>query len=325
MEHISEELIIRFINNTCTDEELVAIKNWLDESDENVIKLFEIEQMATMADCMRKDTSARSRITDGIKQRIDNEEIRVRRRVRVSVIKWVSGIAAMLAIVLGTGFYFLNKSNVRMIYVAATTECLSVTLPDSSVVFLNKNSQLAYPEHFADNSRNVTLSGEGFFKVSRDINKPFTVSGKYLNVEVLGTTFNFVSKQDSINNVSLVDGSVEVTTTTKNEGIVLVPGQKAVYSVASGQLTVQSTNAAVDCAWHNKIIPFDNASIKEIVKILNQLYNVDIVIAGNTDLNKTYSGFTVFYDEIDSALTHLSHTLPIEYINHRDHIVISIK
>ena len=40
MVKISEELIIRFINNTCTDEELVAIKNWLDESDEKCRQTF---------------------------------------------------------------------------------------------------------------------------------------------------------------------------------------------------------------------------------------------------------------------------------------------
>lgn len=325
MVQISEELIIRFINNTCTDEELVAIKNWLDESDENVIKLFETEQMATLAECMRKDDSARTRIAEGIKQRIDNEEIRTRRRVKFAVIKWVSSIAAMLAIVFVVCFHYFHKSDVKMIYVAATTESLSVTLPDSTVVYLNKNSQLAYPESFADNSRNVTLSGEGYFKVSRDINKPFKVSGDYLTVEVLGTTFNFISRQDSINSVSLVDGSVEVTTTRQNEGIVLAPGQKAIYSVSSGQLTVQATNAAVDCAWHNKIIPFENASLSDIVAVLNQLYNVDLEIDGNAELDKTYSGVTVFYDDIDSTLTQLSHALPIKFINKRDHIIASVK
>lgn len=325
MIQISEELIIRFINNTCTDEELVAIKNWLDESDENVTRLFETEQMATLAECMRKGDSARTRIAEKIKQRIDNDEIRVRQRAKISVIRWVSGIAAMLAIALGTGFYLIKKSDVRMIYVAATTDSQVVTLPDSTVVYLNKNSQLSYPEHFAGNSRNVTLAGEGFFKVRRDINKPFKVSGEYLNVEVLGTTFNFISQQDSINSVSLVEGSVQVTTTAQHEGIVLVPGQKAVYSVSSGQLTVQETNAAVDCAWHNKIIPFNNASLTEIVGILNQLYHVDIQIEGNAELDKTYSGFTVFYDDIDSTLTHLSHTLPIKFINKRDHIIVSLK
>ena len=184
MVKISEELIIRFINNTCTDEELVAIKNWLDESDENVVKLFETEQMSTLADCMRKDDSARTRIAEGIKQRIDDEEIRTRRRVKFAVFKWASGIAAMLAIIFGVGFYYMHKTEARMIYVAATTESRSVTLPDSTVVYLNKNSQLAYPEYFADNSRNVRLSGEGYFKVIRDINKPFKVSGDYLAVEV---------------------------------------------------------------------------------------------------------------------------------------------
>lgn len=138
MVQISEELIIRFINNTCTDEELVAIKDWLDESDENVSKLFETEQMATLAECMRKDDSARTRIAEGIKQRFDNEEVKDRRRAKFTVIKWVSGIAAMLAIIFGVGFHYFHKSEIKMIYVEAMTESMSVTLPDSTVVYLKK-------------------------------------------------------------------------------------------------------------------------------------------------------------------------------------------
>lgn len=325
MIQVSDELIVRFIKNTCTDEELMTIKNWLDESDENVVRLFELEQMSMLADCVRKDDESRTRMAEGIKRRIENSEELHRRSVRLSVVRWTAGIAAMLAVVFGLGFHFLHASDAKLVSVVATAKSLTVTLPDSSVVFLNRHSQLTYPEQFADGSRDVSLKGEGFFKVSRDIHRPFHVSGEQLDVEVLGTVFNFVSRADSVSSVSLLEGSVKVTAVSKDESVVLSPGQKAAYSASAGHLTVQATNAAVDGAWHNKIIPFDNASLAEIVKILNQLYGVDIAIAGNVDQSKTYSGVTVFYDDIDSTLAYLSYTLPIKYVKQKGRFVISLK
>lgn len=325
MAQISEDLIIRFINNSCTDEELIAVKNWLDESDENAARLFETEQMAMLAGSVHKDDAAGQRISDNITRRIIADELNSRRRSRKATLRWVSGIAAMLVLAVGIGLIFFGTPDVKMIHVAAAGKSISVTLPDSSTVFLNKNSELTYPEHFADNSRRVELEGEGFFKVTRDKKRPFTVSGHHLEVEVLGTQFNFVSSDSIENSVSLVEGSVEVSAPGRNEGAVLSPGQKATYNVATGQLTIHDTNAQVDAAWHDRIIPFENASLSDIIAILNQLYNVEIEIAGNTESDKTYSGVTVFYDDIDSTLTYLSHTLPIKFSNKKDRIIVSIK
>lgn len=322
MAQISDELIIRFINNTCTDEELVEVKNWLDESDENVIRLFEAEQMAMLASSMRNDDAAKKRVSDKIRERIDNEEKRIQHRVRLSVFRWVSGIAAMIAIVFGLGFYFFSRPEVRMIHIAATDKSITVTLPDSSVVWLNRNSGLTYPEHFADNNREVKLSGEGFFKVTRDKNRPFHVEGKYLDVEVLGTQFNFISNDSIENSVSLIEGSVEVSVNGTDQEIVLKPGQKATYSTSTGLLSVQTANTAIDAAWHDRTIPFSNANLSEIIAILNQLYDVEIEADRRLNTTKTYSGVTVYYEEVDSTLAYLSHTLPIKFKRKGKKIII---
>lgn len=319
---MTEEILIRFINNACTDEELIAVRNWLTESDDNAAKLFEMEKIVMLTGSMHDNTGRRQRVYEDIQGRIIAHERLERRQRRFRIYKW-SSVAAAVAAVVVTAVIIFSRHDVNMITVDALAENKTVTLPDGSVVYLNKNSQLVYPEKFSD-ERDVSLTGEGFFKVAHDKEHPFTVNGRYINVTVLGTEFNFNSRESDNNNVSLVEGSVKVSSVTGNEGVVLVPGQKAEYDVVTGNITVSETNPHIDAAWHNRVIPFDNSSIAEIVKALEQLYDIKIRLE-DVDLTATYSGATVYYENVDSTLRQLSNTLPITYSHIGGDIVVSSK
>ena len=323
MVQMSKEIMMKFINNTCSDEELQMIKSWLDESDENVKELFELEQTAMYAGSLRDDTDSRRRVSAEIKRRIIGREAGRRARSRSVMLRWMSAAAAIVVIAVTSVFLFRGP-DVKMLKAVALNESCSVVLPDGSTVYLSRGSELEYPEDFSSD-RKVSLSGEGFFKVTHDAEHPFIVEGEFLNVKVLGTEFNFNSNKDGQNNCSLVEGSVEVSTADNSHGVVLTPGQKADYDIATGNITVSETNAPVDAAWHNKVIPFDNATIKDIVEILVKLYKVDIKLDKNVDLSTTYSGATVFYDSIDSTLTQLTNTLPIGYTKAGTSIMIKPK
>lgn len=314
MSHVSEKLMIKYINNTCSDEELTLIKNWIEESDDNAKELFELEQTAMLATSLRDNTEQKLRVAEKINARIAlDEAVRKSTHARKNRM-WIS-VAASIAVVLAiAGIFLFRQPQVKMIHVVALNENRTVTLPDGSEVYLNNNSELQYPEVFSGESREVKLSGEGFFKVAHDENVPFIVDGRYLNVRVLGTEFNFRSHDSIDNSVSLLKGAVKVSVKDKNHDVHLTPGQKATYSISSGDLNVNETNASVDGAWHDRIIPFENANLVAIRDILTQLYNVTIELDKRLDLDKTYSGVTVYHDSIDSTLVQLSYTVPIEYI-----------
>lgn len=320
MIEMTEEILIRFINNTCSDEELTAVKMWLDESEDNAAKLFEMERIAMLAGELRDNATTRKRMFDYVQQRIIADEFAKRKKKRIRLLKWMSSAAAILVIVITSVFIF-KSPDVQMIKVETFSESREVTLPDGSKVYLNKNSCIEYPETFAATKREVNLTGEGFFKVAHDAAHPFTVNGQYINVTVLGTEFNFNSDENGANNVSLVEGSVKVSSVKGKESVVLVPGQKAEYDVVSGNLTVSETNAAIDAAWHDRIIPFENANVKDIANALAQLYKVKIVLK-DVDTLKTYSGPTVYYESIDSTLSQLSNTLPIDFTNEEGVFVV---
>lgn len=321
---MSNELLIRFINNSCTDAELAEVKEWIDASDENAKELFEMERMAMFAGSLHDDAEAKHRVSAKIKQRLFEEEIRRKEHSRKMMYRWIS-VAASVVVVVVAAFFMFRAPDVRMLTVYALNESMSVDLPDGSTVFLNKGAELKYPETF-DKVRKVSLAGEGYFKVTRDVDHPFVVDGYYLNIKVLGTEFNFNSNESGENNVSLVSGSIEVNCNSNNkEGVVLVPGQKADYDPATGDLTVVATKAEIDAAWHDKIIPFENASVKDIAEILRQLYDVDISIDTAIDQKTTYSGVTVYYDDVDSTLMQLSNTLPIDYTISGNSVILKRK
>lgn len=325
MTQIPNDLIIRFINNECSDEELATVRNWLDESEENVIELFETERAAHQAALLREDEAQRKRLEKKLHDRVTIGERYLKQRRRHRFALWATGAAASIAIVFISGFLLTRIPEVKMKHIAASEESVSLLLSDSTRVYLNKNSSLIYPEVFAEDSREVELRGEGYFEVAHDSKRPFRVTGEYLKVEVLGTRFNFVSKDEDSNSVSLIEGSVEVFTPGQGSGVVIEPGQKALYSVDTGHLTVQNTNAAADASWHNRVIPFNNANIKEIIEILRQLYDRDIELDDNVDLQKTYSGVTVYCDDLDSTLSRLANSIPIRFVTKEDRTVIYSK
>lgn len=323
MTQISEELMEKFITNTCTDEELVLIDNWLKESDGNADELFGTELAAMLAFDMRQDDETTVRIARKIKQRIAaRQQIRQRSRRLRFVIS--SAAAAMIAVAVTIAWIMFRPSDMKMLRAVATTTTRSIILPDSTTVYLNQHSQLRYPTVFKGRERLVELEGEGYFDVTPDKKHPFIVKGQYLVVRVMGTQFYFNSQDSVDNSVSLIEGSVEVSAHNQPESIVLIPGQKVNYDIESGEMTVDSPKTPLDIAWHSRIIPFENANITEIRDILYQLYGIPIQLYGDIDYSATYSGGTIYYKDIDSTLTQLANTIPITFINHGDKIEIHV-
>jgi len=83
--------------------------------------------------------------------------------------------AILLLIGLGASYQLFFTSNSNLQQLQATNEMIHTFLPDGSEVFLNKHSQLSFPEKFEGAKRIVQLNGEAFFKVKKDQTQPFIV------------------------------------------------------------------------------------------------------------------------------------------------------
>lgn len=324
MTHISEELMIKFITNRCSNEELRMVQQWIDESEDNAQQIFELERIAMLAESLKTDKHQYDRVWNSINDKISEDKLQHNRLRRIRILRWSTAAAVFVGILLGS-IFILRQPKVEMIELTADNGTMTITLPDSTKVWLNRYASITYPTTFADDRRTVSISGEAYFEVTHDISRPFTVDGKWLNVTVLGTKFNFNSSEDKENTVSLIEGKIEVTPGKNKDGVVLSPGQKVQFNPQNGRMSISQVNTALDAVWHNRLIRFHNATIAEIAADLEELYGVEVTIRNSVDNSRTYSGSTVYYQSVDSTLEALSETIPFDFSYHGYGIIISDK
>jgi transmembrane sensor len=171
-----------------------------------------------------------------------------------------------------------------------------LTLPDGSVVWLNAFSSVRYPTVFVGKERRVTVTGEVYFEVAKDKNRPFFVDidgGE--TVKVLGTHFNINAYRDEQQiTTTLIEGVVNITTTSRAEGdaaiapVTLRPGEQAVVSSAfsgdnrvTGEVHVlNDVDTLQVMAWKNGLFNFEGVYLKTAMKQIARWYDVDVIYRG---------------------------------------------
>lgn len=203
-------------------------------------------------------------------------------------------VAAALLILIGIGsalLYMNNKDLFSSKIVVATTEDqknLEVTLPDGSIIFLNRNTQVTYSRNFGERERSVALTGEAYFEVARDESKPFTVDAGKARVKVLGTTFNVrASDQDSPVEVFVRTGKVLVTGITENSDLVLDPGNIGTVYPDRSELSVNTDPNYM--SWNTGLLVYDGQTLDIVFRDLKKVYNMDIVADDPAILSNTWT------------------------------------
>lgn len=154
---------------------------------------------------------------------------------------------------------------------------IDLELGDHTHVWLNAGSSIKYPVTFTGNTRNVNITGEAYFEVAHDKNKPFIVSKGETSVQVLGTHFNVKAyDNDPSLKVTLLEGAVRVTYLvpgTKSQ--MLAPGQQAIVTPSSIQLVANAdTEEAV--AWKNGYTNFFSTDLTTLLHEIERWYDIEI-------------------------------------------------
>jgi len=224
--------------------------------------------------------------------------------------------------------YFNTNSNEKMIYNTLKIpygKKFEVQLSDGTIVYLNAGTSLRYPVQFAKNqSRQVYLTGEAFFEVSKDKAHPFTVNAQEVSVEVLGTKFNVNSYiEDASTNIVLVEGKVSLykdKKTAENQ-VYLTPGLKGSNIRGQQKIITESVNTDYYTAWVTGSLVFKNASFDAIIKTLERRYNVT-VINKNKILGKEIFNARFDNEPIEVVLKYFSDSYAIDYKINEDQITI---
>lgn len=152
----------------------------------------------------------------------------------------------------------------------------SVVLSDGTEVSLNASSQLSYPDKFTGKERVVHLRGEAYFKVAKDAEHPFIVQTPDVTTRVLGTEFNFRSYSTQNTHVTLLSGSVQVSSGEGGAQVTIRPGEDA-HLTSTGSLDVKEVDTDLFCSWKDGYFYFDGATLVDVMRELGRWYNVDVV------------------------------------------------
>lgn len=171
-----------------------------------------------------------------------------------------------------------------------------LVLSDGTIVWLNSESSISFPEVFSWDERKVEISGEVYFEVAHDKKKPFYVQANGVTVKVLGTSFNISAYPDeSISSTTLVSGSVEVYVPSESGAIdaqthsILRPGQQWRLDTENKQVQVNTIEVADIIGWKDGLIVFTNLDLKSIMKKASRWYDIEVAYK-SYDPNRRFTG-----------------------------------
>lgn len=251
-------------------------------------------------------------------EKVNSEVRRSIRRCRTKRI--FLGIAAAvlpIAVCAGVLFYadaltggaIFEEANISQV-VVPNGDKIQVILQDGSTACLNSGSVLSYPDRFAVGSRDVTLSGEGYFNVTSNPRRPFIIHFDGGTVRVLGTSFNLSTyAQEKTVVLALDKGKVEMT--FGNDSYNVKPGQVLYYDKTKGTATLTTGGSAQKSKWMEGVISFKSASLDEIATTLARTFDVEFSISPKIDTNVLYT-FTSSRSDLGKLLEELSLIAPVK-------------
>lgn len=299
-------LFHRYINQTCTEAERIEFLELINEPDYEVQVKDLMKGLWNTADENERMSFAR---TEKILADIlgDEEEMVQHQSIFSRWGKAVALAACLLAGIVGIGYYIVSPQaeSERIAALPAKVETHQIVkLPDGSVVVLNAGSSLEFPETFkGKKNREVTLRGEGYFDIKHDASAPFIVYTGKLRTTVLGTAFNIKAyPNDNDITVTVTRGKVKVSDDKKVIGII-TPDQQIKfnkYQEASQQQQVDSKEVV---AWSDHDIFFDDATLADVAKQLEQRFKVAIVLDNDTIKDCRFTATFVSGEDINQILT----------------------
>lgn len=223
--------------------------------------------------------------------------------------------AAIIGLV-ATSFIWIVNQNTRdeipvlEIVETGAKEQKELTLPDGSVVLLNENSRLAYAKDFV--VREVNLTGEAFFEVTKQNGQSFEIKTNTTTTRVLGTSFNVRAYNETPVEVAVVTGKVAVESIQKGskESVVLSPNELVTYDPVTKKMekNKQATNNSV--AWKTKELVFDNMVLGNVIETLERYFEVEI--EGDPKiLNCHYTG-TFKAPKLEEVFNTIAFTFPTD-------------
>ena len=180
-----------------------------------------------------------------------------------------------------------------------------IMLEDSTIVWLNSESTLRYPETFGPSERRVEISGEAYFAVHKDVHRPFYVESQGQIIRVYGTTFNVRSYADDFNTYTTLEtGSIAIRKNGLQSGeIYLSPGHQAIFNKTDSSMIMTTVNPEVITGWRHGRFVFEGQTLTSIMHDLARWYDFEFEFTDPSIASISFNGSIPRYADFNTAIT----------------------
>ena len=314
-----DELLVKYLLQEATVSEQQQVQEWLAQNEANRKELEHLEFVWKES----QKAAAASTINE---QEAWNRFVELRNEKKTPVIsigaskRWLQMAAAVIVILVGGWFantFFNNTYTLEVVQTRQTV--LADTLPDGSVVTLNKNSSIEYNKKFTKGkTRALKLQGEAFFNVTANKEKPFVIAVNDVEVKVVGTSFNIKTVKGQTE-VIVKTGIVEVT--RNGNTVRLTPNEKIITPVKDTVLVKSVITDKLYDYYQSKEFVCDNTPLWRLTEVLNEAYGTTIVL-GRPELRNLRINTTFNNESLDHILTIIAQTFQLQIVKQENQIII---
>lgn len=305
-----EKVVQRYLNGQATDEDLVLIEKWFQQTETSDYQLTEERKKVVAAKLLPRLHAITGSRQDTPLKPLSRLHFFSPRFARIAA------ALIMIAATGGLGWVFRNQVPDLVAPVAAQTvtagpyEIKKVELPDHSMVTLNTGASVTFPLSYRGGKRTATLEGEAFFEVAQNKQQPFIIHTHSLDITVLGTSF-VVTEQRAFATVSVVTGKVKVAS-DEQQLAELRPGLQVLFNKQSGSSQLQPFDVQQVMAWTQHSLSFTAVPLEQVLRTIAQKWNVELIMP-TVASGKQFSGDFAGDDTMDDMMAALALTTGIHW------------
>ncbi len=310
-------LIGKYLTGKESTEELGELRAWIDKSSDNRKLFNSLKEEKTIADSIEEfETYDKHYAWKRYMERLDALSL------QKILIWWRYAAVFFFLIACGGILAYLNKETTPQLatndsYTTISTnngQKSKVTLPDSSIVWINSGTTLSYNSNFSVSERSIKLKGQAFFHIARNEKMPLIVTCNDLNIRVLGTKFD-VSAYPEDRNISVVleSGSVELLKSGDQSSLqMLKPGEKAEFDTQHQELSISKVKSYNYTSWKDGILIFKDEPMEKVLEKLERKYNIVIEVK-NPKVKQLIFNATIVNESIEEIFDLMKFSCAITY------------
>jgi len=288
------ELLKKYVDGKCTPEELKLIDEWFLSQEENPDddRLLDLYERGELESKMFKHIKANVQISSKRHQAPQQSSGTI----------WYRAAAAVVIMMLaGLGFYVysqqgswfdgeLEASYAKNSKVTNNTDkVMHKALSDGTVIMLQPEGTLEFPDVFPADKREIVLTGEAFFDVTKDKSRPFIINTGDVTVRVLGTSFN-VRAYEGAKEITIAvktgkvsvyakEDNVDAKKSAPKKEIILTPNQEVVYNTVNENFSRKIVDDPQIILEKPTLfaMEYDATPVSKIFEVMEENYGIDIV------------------------------------------------